>query len=218
MSQSSFINIHTHSPAQPGEFAIQSRYKDFGIAPAAPFSAGLHPWYLSRNTWQSELKEIAKTATNPQMLAVGECGLDKVCQTEYVLQKEVLIAQVALANQINKPLILHCVRAHEELMQLLEQEHNQVPAIFHGFNKGLALAEKIILKGHYISFGTALERPHMEEIFAALPMTHIFLETDDAAVPIEYIYKIACAIRKISTEELGLQLQQNVQKVFNFLV
>ncbi len=211
-----FIDIHTHSPSRKGEWVIQNVYKDFDRLPSSFFSAGLHPWFIQKETWKQELNTLRSISTDAKMIALGECGLDRVCNTDYEFQQTVFIAQIQLANQINKPLILHCVRAYEDVMHLLEKEQNSVPVIFHGFNKGLALAQKLISKNYYLSFGKAVERPHVQDIFAALPLQHIFLETDDAEISIETIYKTAAAAHGISEEELSLQLQQNTAQVFKY--
>ncbi|MBC7936633.1 MAG: TatD family hydrolase [Rhizobacter sp.] len=212
------INIHTHSPARPGEWVIQNIHKDFFDLPPAFFSAGLHPWYVSAATWQQQLNTLKEISANTRMMALGECGLDKVCTTRYELQIEVFTAHIKLANQVKKPLILHCVRAHEDVLHLLEKHHSTVPVIFHGFNKGGLLAQRIVDKGYFLSFGKDLQRPHMPEIFAGISMTHLFLETDDANTGIEGVYNTAAGIRNISLEELSLQLKQNLQKVFNISV
>jgi len=213
-----FIDIHTHSPFKKGEWVIENLYKDFDRLPSSFFSAGLHPWFIQAKTWEQEFTALASVSTYARMLALGECGLDRVCDTDYELQQIVFAAQVRLANQVNKPLILHCVRAYEDVIHLLEKERNSVPVIFHGFNKGLALAQKLVSKSYYLSFGKAIERPHIQQIFSLLPLQHIFLETDDADTSIETVYKTAAAARGISEEELSLQLQQNTEQVFNIRV
>jgi len=214
MTANFFIDIHTHSPSKKGEWVIQNIHSHFDQLPSYPFSAGLHPWFIEKETWETAFRTLAKISSDINMLALGECGLDRVCATNYEFQKEVFTQQVKLANQINKPLILHCVRAHEDVLHLLEAQKNNVPVIFHGFNRGLILAQKIISKGYYVSFGAAVERSHMQEIFASLPLQHIFLETDDAEISIQSIYERAASSRNISMEELCLQLQQNLQTVF----
>lgn len=216
MQQLLYINIHRHWPAMADEWAIQNLYKDFD-APRLPvlFSAGLHPWYLTKENWRDQLEQIKKLCADSRMPAFGEVGLDKICETDYDLQKEVFITQIILANQVKKPMIIHCVRAYEDVMQLLRKQQNKVPVIFHGFNKGLVLAEQLVAEGYYLSFGKDLQRPHMYEIFAAIPLKNIFLETDDADITIKSVYEMAASIRHISTEELSLQLKQNLHTVFN---
>jgi TatD DNase family protein len=212
-----YINIHRHGPADLPQFGIENIYKNFGNAPLSNFSAGLHPWYIQEN-WEADFIELKKSGNTPAMLAVGECGLDKVCETDYELQKKAFIAQIQLANEINKPLIIHCVRAHEDVIKCLEMTQNKMPAIFHGFNKSLELAERLLSKGYYLSFGKSLQNQHMHPVFKKIPPDRIFLETDDTDLAIEDIYAQAAIIKSIPVDTLSVQLKQNLQTVFNISV
>ncbi|HSN59572.1 MAG TPA: TatD family hydrolase, partial [Ferruginibacter sp.] len=121
-----FINIHSHQPAGPKEFVLQNLYKDFDQAKMPGYySAGLHPWYINAATWKIEMEALKTNRVLKNILAIGECGLDKVCKTGFTLQQQVFIAQLLWANEIKKPLIIHCVRAHEDLLLLLKKHHNK---------------------------------------------------------------------------------------------
>ena len=213
-----YINIHRHGIAADNEFGIENIYKIWEAAPTGYYSAGLHPWYIKQENWKQDFNKLESLAPDACLLAIGECGLDKVCATSFELQEKVFAAQIDLANRINKPLIVHCVRAFAEVLILLNKHNNKVPVIFHGFNKSRELAEQLVAKGFYLSYGKALQKPAIQPIFSTLPLTQIFLETDDATIAIESIYNWAAEARSISTEELSLQLQQNLQKVFNILL
>ena len=213
-----YINIHRHGAEMPGEFGIENIYKNFDQLPISHFSAGLHPWYIDAETWPQEFARLKNISNEAAMVAVGECGLDKVCTTDFDLQKKVFLAQAALANELGKPLIIHCVRAHDEVIRCLEMAGNKMPAIFHGFNKSREVAERLLSKGYYLSFGKSLQTPHMQPIYASLPPDRIFLETDDAIIRIQDLYTIAAGLRGITVEALSLQLKQNVQTVFNISV
>ncbi len=214
-----YINIHSHYPAATGEWVIQNLYKDFNLATEAGiYSAGLHPWYIDEAGWKASFEILKQFSKKDQVIAIGECGLDKVCKTSFPLQQEVFIAQLLWANEINKPLIIHCVKAFDEILGLLKEHSNKVPVIFHGFNKNRLLAEKIMQQGHWLSFGKALLQPAMQEIFASLPTGKIFLETDDAAINIQQIYLAATSVKNISMEQLNLQLTKNAHAVFNITV
>ncbi|MFT3908187.1 MAG: TatD family hydrolase [Ferruginibacter sp.] len=211
-----YINIHSHQPPATNEWVIQNLYKAFerSLLPGS-YSVGLHPWYIHPTKWENDFNALKKIAEEHTVLAIGECGLDKICNTDFMLQEEVFIAQLLFANEINKPLIIHCVRAYEEVLLLLTKHKNKVPVIFHGFNKNRILAEKIINQGYYLSFGKALFEANIKQVFAALPADKIFLETDDADTTIKMIYTEATSIKNISEETLSLQLIKNVQTVFN---
>jgi TatD DNase family protein len=210
-----YINIHSHKPATTNEWLIQNLYTDFEktLLPGY-YSTGIHPWYINAE-WETAFSLLKKYSQHDNVLAIGECGLDKVCKTDFNLQQEVFLKQLFWANEIKKPMILHCVRAYDEIPGLLKKHHNQVPVIFHGFNKNEAVAEKIIADGHWISFGKALFQPAIKKVFAQIPLDKIFLETDDAAISIKMIYTEAAAIKQVSEETLSLQLIKNVKAVFN---
>lgn len=208
-----FINIHTHNAATG--FAVKNYYSHFAAIPSTDyFSAGLHPWYIAETTWQQEFTALTAVCGQRNMLAIGECGLDKVCSTDFALQQTVFAAQVQLANTINKPLIIHCVKAYDEVQHILQQQQHKVPVIFHGFNKSRELALQLLSKGYYLSFGKALQQPQLQTVLAALPVEKIFLETDDAGISIETVYNAAASILQIDINALSLQLQKNAAQVF----
>lgn len=208
-----YINIHTHQPQQPDELAIQNLYNQFEkVEEQGYYSIGLHPWYIAAD-WEKELEQLKHYAIHPHVKAMGECGLDKVCSTDFTLQQQVFEKQIQLANSVKRPLILHCVKAYEEVLQQLKPA--TVPVVFHGFNKSKELALQIIHAGYYLSFGKALLQPHMQEVVKRIPLDKLFLETDAAAEPIETIYRTAAAILSIDEVSLSLQLQKNAAAVFN---
>ena len=200
------INIHTHHPPQPNEWAIQNLYNNFEqVKEPGNYSIGLHPWYITQQ-WATQFEILKQLATHSNVKAVGECGLDKLTETDFALQIE-------LANQINKPLIIHCVKAYEEVLQQVKQA--KAPVVFHGFNKSKELALQITNAGHYLSFGKALQQQHMQQVLKELPVEKIFLETDDAAVSIATLYKTAAQVFSIDEESLSLQLRKNAEQVFH---
>jgi len=214
-----FFNIHSHLPAGPKEFVLQNLYKNFEEANIPGYyAAGLHPWYINAATWQNEMETLKTISPLKNILAIGECGLDKVCKTDFALQQQVFIAQLLWANEINKPLIIHCVRTHEALLQLLKKYHNKVPVIFHGFNKNRVLAQKTLDEGYWLSFGKSVYQPVHAEVFRLIPVDRIFLETDDASIDIQSIYKMAASIKNLTIEELSLQIQKNAATVFKVIV
>ncbi len=213
-----FINIHSPHSSHQHEWAIQNLYKDFNtMHPGGVYSTGLHPWFIEANSLQQKLNELKQASIQNNVVAIGECGLDKVCKTNMQLQEDAFVAQVQWANEINKPLIIHCVRSYDEVLLLLKQLDNKVPAIFHGFNKNITLAKKIIDDGYYLSFGKALFHQNTKEVFAAIPLNTAFMETHDTGITIDSIYREAADAKNISVEALILQIEKNAIAVFKQL-
>lgn len=212
-----YYNIHTHNNITEEDVVqVYNQYSHFN-APQVDglYTAGLHPWYLSGNNLEQELKQLEQLIPGEQLLAIGECGLDKITTTAWSLQQEAFQQQLQLAEQYRKPLIIHCVKAFAETLQLLKTI--TVPVIFHGINNKLSTIQPVINAGHYLSFGKNLLQPHpaITESFLATPLTQLFLETDDADTSIRDVYKSAAKIRNIDEKEILLQLEANFNTVFH---
>jgi TatD DNase family protein len=212
-----YIDIHTHQPRTSG-LSVMNRYEGFELAvDGITCSMGVHPWYIQADAHSIQLASLRQYAALPNVVAIGECGLDKATDKDWQLQGRVFAAQIALANELNKPLVVHCVRAYEEVLQMLKDTEVAVPVIFHGFNKNVQLAERLVHAGYYLSFGAALlnEGSNAAKALTHIPLERIFLETDDSAVPIEQIYETAAGWLKTGQDALILQLQNNFHRVFN---
>ena len=213
------LDIHTHNP-QAGKNAIKNILKDFKQIPNTGFyTVGLHPWYLSEEKAEADLAELKSVCKNNNILAIGECGLDKLCKTNFDLQQTYFTKQVQLANEIKKPLIIHCVKAYAEVLQMLKENKVCVPVIFHGFNKNAQQAEQIISQGYFLSFGKYLLEERGKEVFKLLPLEKIFLETDDAPLEIGTIYRSAALAKQMDVVILKQQIEKNAKLVFgeNFI-
>ena len=213
-----FIDIHTHSHLRSAEtFTIRNFFGKFSETHAKEFySLGLHPWYLKSESAEAELEELKHFAEQKNILAIGECGLDKVCSTDWKLQLNYFRKQITLANQVKKPLIIHCVRAWEEVLDELKKMKAEVPVIFHGFNKSPELAQSVLKQNesYYLSFGKHLENENVANVFRQLPLEKVFLETDSSDLKIENIYEFAAKAVNESVEFISIQIERNFKKVF----
>lgn len=214
------LNIHTHCAAEKDSWSIQNLYNNFErIFDIGKYSIGLHPWHIQEETWKAQIVSLKEYCEHKNVLAIGECGLDKVCNTDFMLQQIAFAEQIIWANQINKPLIIHCVKAWEEVFRLLRKPNHHVPVIFHGFNGKLSIAQQIIHQGYYLSFGKGLSSSRLQQVLATIPLNRIFFETDDADISIETIYQTAATALQIDINSLSLQINKNAADVFgaNFL-
>lgn len=211
-----FIDLHSHhQPNVPGTITVLNIQNDFDKIPTDGYcTAGLHPWLLNEGTSINDFKKLENSAKQKNVIAIGECGLDKLAATSWDLQKTWFGKQIELANRIKKPLIIHCVRSHDEVLSLLETKFNQQPVIFHGFNNSSALALRIIDRGHYLSFGFNLFRDSQKEVFNSIPANRFFLESDDSLMPISAIYTTASKIRLATIESIIEQIHANFATVF----
>ena len=105
-----YLDLHSHTQyASADTLVIRNQYP-LTADPTLPFSVGIHPWFL--DNWQAQLNAIATLASHPNCWAIGECGIDKNTSTPLPLQQQIFTEQIAIAEALQKPLIIHCVKAY----------------------------------------------------------------------------------------------------------
>lgn len=200
------LDFHTHREALPGETVVCNRMYPFvfpetgeGQGRGVTYSSvGLHPWYIS-DDWEAEMASVASVARRPQVVAVGECGFDRVCKVPIELQKAVFEAHVRLSERLAMPIVLHCVHALDLLLEVRRRMRPVQPWVWHGFRGGVRQMEQVLRSGMQVSFGTR----YSPQALAACPADAFFLETDDAdASLLAQVYRQAAAVRGMSPEEL----------------
>lgn len=221
-----FINIHCHNQNPGNSWQLRSLdINEIGATPAflgsqfvihEPVSMGIHPWFIEQQNIEQSLQRMQGLCNHANVIAIGECGLDKCIQTDTSLQIEVFSRQIELAERLSKPVIVHCVRAFNELLQLHKQLRPALPWIVHGFVGKAPLARQLVKHGLYLSFGKALLNQHNQASLAlqAIPLEQIFLETDDSAYEISEIYVAAAKILGLDLTTLQRQLVANFERVF----
>lgn len=203
-----YFNAHHHQTSLWGIYNLGLKES----TPNSYFSVGLHPAEVTPN-FQKELAALQSLAQNSLCLAIGECGLDGLVSVDETLQIKAFKAQIKLAEELNKPLIIHCVRRYYEVAKLCET--TSVPVVFHGYNKNETIAKMLIEKGFYLSFGHALlNRVSLQAVFKTLPLDRILLETDDTDIDIKAIYQKAATLKAISLELLTQQIIDNSRRIF----
>lgn len=206
-----FFNIHTHSLVHP-ESEILAQSPDLFPSDKLPVytSIGIHPWFLTEENAESQWKALQKQVSHPSVLAIGEGGLDKLKGPDMELQVKILKQQVALSEEKSLPLIIHCVKAFNELIQLKKELRPHQPWIIHGFRGKEALAIDCIRHGFYLSYGEHFQ----ENALKATPQEKLFIETDESEVPIQEIYQSIALVHGIGLQELMESVKKNVKEVF----
>lgn len=193
-------------------------------------SVGLHPNDNAGEVFNEE--EFMALARDPEVVAVGECGLDYFrsggSDEERVLQKERFLKQVALAEEVGKPLVIHCRNAHEDMIALLGEAHITVPVVIHFFTGSGELAEQYLALGCYLSFpGPVTYTDMYDDSIRACPLDRLLVETDApfaAPVPhrgkrgeplfVEEVVKKVATLKGLSEEAIAEAAWGNAQTVF----
>lgn len=218
-AQIPYIDLHTHRNYPIRARAVLS-VKNVALNHSetiteADCSIGLHPWYIDEDT-EHELRLMANELKRIQVLAIGECGLDKNIPIPFSDQKSVFDRQVQLAQTHQKPLIIHCVRAFQEIVDSLKRMKFEGAAVFHGYRKNWILAKWLIDRGYYLSIGVHCLNGSQDELLKNIPLAHLFLETDmDVTVEITALYRYVAQVRSLELEEVKAILYRNYRNVFN---
>lgn len=215
-----YIDIHTHdSRPVPGVFAVENimahENRDPGAINARVFTAGIHPWYLDENNSSSLLAYIRGIASSPDLIALGEAGFDKLRGPSLEIQLAVFAEQVKIAGEFGKPLVIHCVKAWNELQEAHRDLKPETPWLVHGFRGKKELALQLIRRGMYISFWfDFVVRPESTGLVKSIPPERIFLETDGADADIKDIYSKVSADLGLGVDKLKEQLSDNYRELF----
>ena len=203
-----FFDFHHHNfEKECGIFNL--KFND--ELPESIFSAGIHPQSITIGVEDEFLwlKEIAKLSN---CVAIGECGLDGLVDVEEKLQEVVFERQIYLANEIKKPLIIHCVRRFSRLIHF--RKLSKVPMIVHGFNKRKTIGDDLLKDDFYLSFGkSVLYNVNLQEFLKEFPLDRLFLETDSADFQIVELYQKVASLKNIEPEDLLKIVKQNLQNI-----
>lgn len=214
-----FFNFHTHQfTNQSNILELVNQYPNEFNTSIPFYSIGIHPWYIVTDRIDADLKIIEEKLQIENCLALGECGLDK--RIEIPLEQQIIVfeKQLALAEKYNKPVVIHCVAAFQEVIEIKKKMKISVPMIIHGFSKNSQLAEQLIAAGFYISFGKYLLRnPELKMVFQKVPNDRFLLETDTIEEGIQQVYDLASEYKYMTIKELQQIISSNFKAIFRRL-
>lgn len=220
---SPYVNIHTHSSnyIDNKEFIeIQNIDVDniVNVDVSHFYSIGIHPWDCQQSTVNSQ-QILMKCLGDLNFLAIGECGLDRVCDADFELQKKVFIKQIELSEQFNKPLIIHAVRSYPDIISIRKETKSKADWIMHGFQGNEQSAEQLLKHNIYLSLGDVLfkNETKAQRLLQTIPLEKLFLETDVAERKISDVYEKAALLSGIEMDKLRNEIFNNFVKIFGHI-
>jgi TatD DNase family protein len=216
-----YIDIHVHGgkPTE-GIFLLESlmahEKKNPEDLPGIAYTFGIHPWFLNENNFVQQLNNVIENVANPGIIAIGEAGFDKLRGPLPDLQLRVFEKQIALSEDMKKPVVIHCVRAWEELLAVRKKLKPTMPWLVHGFRGNEKLAYQLLSKGVFLSIWyDFVLRPESSGLLRSLPKNRFFLETDGADVSIKTIYCKVANDLDIAVDLLKSTMGNNFKEFFN---
>lgn len=213
-----FIDIHSHQVKTFCNSVFNTIIGKDMIPNQTWFSLGVHPWYIHEVEEQFFILKQELETGNPNLLFIGECGLDKVNGGDYLIQEKVFRKQIVFSEAYQKPLIIHCVKAYNELITIKKELTPVQPWIIHGFNRKKVIADSLLESGVYLSFGMSfLNSLNGIKVLKSTPLNKIFFETDDNnEFTIEEVYILASKILNINIETLKDYIKENLWQIIGW--
>ena len=215
-----FINIHTHI-AIPEANLLQIVNLDLNqpCPEQGYYSYGIHPWALDKADFQAEkaLQALEEKLRLPQVIVLGEAGLDKMHKVTFEQQIELFERQIEFSEALQKPMILHDVKSHNEIIALRKKHKAVQPWIVHGFSGTEQDIKQLIGQGIYFSVGESLLHPERKiyKSFKFIDLDYLFLETDMAEIDIELVYEAAANLLEMDLSVLQTRIFANFAALWN---
>jgi TatD DNase family protein len=214
-SPSKYLDFHTHSMRQYNRVDVeeiisihlgQEREKEC-------FTVGLHPWW-TESVSERDKASLKQILAQPNCLAMGEMGLDKLKGPSLETQIENLRALLRIADELGKSVVIHCVRAYGHLTAIKKEFPNIKRWCVHGYGRHATLAKQLTDQGFYLSLMPTTPEKY-QILFGALPNDRIFLETDSMAqADIVDIYRTVSSVTGLDEAGLKRHMYKNAIDFF----
>jgi len=213
-------NIHTHkitaNRSECDEVSILNTYPHEFYSKRTDsshvwYSCGIHPWYIK--DIDSDIVLLEKIIKDDRVVAVGEAGLDKLHGPDMNIQIEVFRKQIQLAEEYCKPLIIHCVKAWDELIALFKEYRTDVPWIIHGYRGNTVQTKQLNKMGFKFSIGEKFN----EDSLKYISLQSLFCETDMSDNSICQVYTEVSVNLGVLNYQFADIIEDNIGKNFKIL-
>jgi len=150
--------------------------------PGVYLAPGLHPVYAGQ--WDSDAEmQLLNLAADPDVVAIGEIGLDGVSGPDHIIQEQVFRAQLAIAVETGLPVLIHSRKATGHVVNILRERQigAKVGGVWHGFSGSVQIARELVAMGFKIGVGPILLRDSarkLPQVVCELGDQDLVLETD----------------------------------------
>ncbi len=202
------VDIHTHD-VNAENALISVLPHNLPINSIHCYSVGLHPWGTV-SLVDSDLQALKTAATQSNVYAIGECGIDKLRGASLEIQKKIFEYHIQLSEDLRKPLIIHQVKSLDEMFLYRKKYSPSQRWLIHGFRGNVITAKQLLKAGFEFSLGSKF----VQEILQIIPMKSLFLESDDTSCFPSLLCEVAHLLSK-SEQELEQILIENNSSFLN---
>ena len=208
-------DAHTHN-LQATDALVAVEPNAFSPQPGKIYSVGIHPWHTDTST-DDDLMRLREAAQHPQVVVIGETGLDNLRGTPLVRQTEIFEQHLLLAQELGKPVIIHSVRTSQQVIQCCSRLGITVPCAIHSIRGNERVARPLLDAGFYLSFGPRFNPATV----LATPQDRLLIETDDTGMTIAQVAAAIAptlqlsvpALLAFAAQNLNTFLVKNIEKI-----
>ena len=201
------LDIHTHRlDAQGALISVDPR--QFDPQPGRWYSVGFHPWHDIGTLTTADWAVLEQCAAHPQVLAIGETGMDSLRGGDINIQAAAFQRHLQLAHAIGKPVVAHCVRTAQRLLDVRRHAGlTGVPLVIHGMRGNERVAQLLLDSGCFLSFGPRFNPAAL----AATPLDRLLIETDDSQTPINEVATLVAQALHLTPQQIKDTAKANAQ-------
>lgn len=192
------LDAHTHRlDATNALIAVNPR--DFKPQPGLYYSVGYHPWLPLETLTDEDFALLEQRASHPQVLAIGETGMDSLQGCDLAIQETVFIRHLKLAADLNKPVVVHCVRTAQQILTARHREGlDDVPLIVHGMRGNEHVARSWLEAGCYLSYGARFNPAALR----ITPLDRLLIETDEGDETIQEVAAQVASVLQLMADQV----------------
>lgn len=233
------VNVGSQYETSKKAVAIAEKYEKGVFA-----AIGLHPIHVGDEDFDYK-KYLDLAKSSPKVVAIGETGLDYYHDKENpstsfkASQKEVFLEHLKLSQELNKPIIIHCRNAHEDLIEMLHASRFKIRGVVHCFASNEQQAKKYLEIGFYLGLtGIITYSSDYDKIIKEMPLEKILIETDcpyllpsvalakegltraarNEPLYVKYVAEKIASVRGLSLEKIAEQTTGNALKLFGIML
>ena len=203
------IDFHTHHTTASAAL-IAADPRQFDPQQGLCYSVGFHPWNEVDTLTAEDFGRLAECALHPQVLAVGETGMDALRGAPLNIQANVFLRHLQVAASVGKPVVIHSVRTAQEILAIRRKSgFVGVPLAVHGMRSNANVARLWLDAGCYLSFGARFNPAAL----IATPIDRLLIETDDSDTSIDQVAQLVSGTLGMPTNELIGHVINNVHRL-----
>lgn len=197
-------------------------------------AVGVHP-HDAKEMTDEQFDELAALLSHPRVLAIGEVGLDyHYDYSPRDVQRRVFRRFLDLAEETQKPLIIHTREADDDVLELLrEKQRSGWRGVFHCFSGDEAMAKKVVDMGFYISFtgNITFKNSRAVDVLKSIPIERLLVETDcpfmapepfrgkrNEPAYVVYVARKMAEVKELPFETIARITTQNAVNLFDITV